>query len=665
MEEVNNINFSLILQKTDRILAGDTDIVVNESTKNHFAFCDAQGRKIYLDFHKIENLIKDIDLVSYLILTKGLNYHELAHVMFTNYNTEEIKNYLLSSIRKYPRIQLDCGPNAQNKWRNILSILEDCRIENVFYHMFPRARYYFEFCAINIIESKVRNKLAMGEDWKNYKSNLCTYMLLYGRKFLPIDVKVKLKNKLLQNDKYKNMIPQIEVLIDKFIQEKELVKRFDLCTELSIILAAEDVVGTSSQDSLQRGSKTSKTNERTLRDAIDKIKEKIKEQKKEEEKINENEDADDVEESEEESSKDLEDEEGDEVEGENKDNQNSESEVKESNENGDSDSDDGENNKDSEEESNQSGDKSSKQDDISEGETTEEIIDTMKEKLKEELENNEGLNQEIENDIAALTRNDNNDSEYSGEQLTKTMDLLVQTKKLEIVLKELRGDLRSSVRRNKTRGKIDMHSAMKAQKRHTLKIFSKKTLNSIDKARLGVSLILDSSGSISDPQFRQELKASYSLSQALENLDNKIEIIEFNTTFRMLKKFNSEGDWKRGVSGNTALTAPFQKAIVDLKNLRKTDNINNLFIIIVSDGEFNEQPLEVAKLVEEAHNNNIKVMWILVKGSCGYMAERMKKNFDWFIHIDDFTELSNKLSTVIKDIQKHVNENIKLITGGN
>jgi hypothetical protein len=297
-------------------------------------------------------------------------------------------------------------------------------------------------------------------------------------------------------------------------------------------------------------------------------------------------------------------------------------------------------------------------------------------KLKSILENNEEIKKQIEDFTRLIIQNINENRElqneirkevnkivsskkefgdFSGEIFNKSATDEIESKKIEEVLRILRGDLSFKLNRFQKRGKIDMISMIKARQNNNLNMFKKKRLNKIDKSKLGVSILLDTSGSISLRDFREEIKATWCLSKALENLGNFVEVIEFSRYYRHMKKFASQGDWKRSYGSSTSVCEPLKCSISDLMVLKSSKKINNLFAIIISDGCFDENIETVKRFIDDAHKKKIKVIWICASN---LHNKDNGKYFDWYIRIKNLIELSRELNKIIREIQREINKNI-------
>ena len=602
--DLNDLDVSLLLQKTNRILAGDEKIVVRDLTNRNAPACaDCTKSSIFINYKFAQNLKTLKTLFDYLTLIKGLNYHELAHILFTDYSINKITKFLQEKYSQNSQkanavyVQID-------DYRRNLNLLEDCRIESLFYILYPRARYYFTFTASNIILKDYFDKYTP-------EQLISTYLVLYGRKFMGIgENKLAIARlrlgliKKIEDAKgikfdIKLLIKEAEKIVDEYIIEKDSIERLELAYKLTLLMTDANVNLNSSSDdgSIEKG-KARKGTKQRISDASDKLSEEMKKGENKSGKIEKSDNKDNKENTKEEKEKDTDAKNGD----------------------------------------------------------TEKLLNDMLESMKEDVENSDEIQNEIRKEISSLTASNSEFGGYSGNilEFDKSAN---EIKRVENILRRLRGDLSSQLFRFQKKGKVDILSVMKSQKNGNFNIFRKLKQNRIDKSKLGVVFLLDTSGSINADDFRNEISATYCFTNALEKLDNKIEVIEFSTTCKTLKKFNSEGDWKRTYCGGTRVLPPLEVAIKDLILLKRNESIENLFIIVVSDGCFDEDAVRLTPTLEKAKKSGIKTMWI---NASAYKQARpeVQRLFNWFFQIKNLSDLSAKLSSIIKDIQKEINKKI-------
>ena len=195
-------------------------------------------------------------------------------------------------------------------------------------------------------------------------------------------------------------------------------------------------------------------------------------------------------------------------------------------------------------------------------------------------------------------------------------------------------------------------------------VFSNKTEVAENKTNLAISLLIDSSGSVSKQGHKTQLDTIYLIAKTLEETKNKTEVIEFSGNnrhdkngFKVIKSFNKkveEGEFKRHFSGGNWLNPPLKQALKDLNG----ESIKNKFVIVITDGNLTSDGNTISEMneqINEFKKNNIPVYCILVNPcDSGY------KFFDKNIQINDFNKVNTELSILILDIQKKI---IKQNTG--
>ncbi len=602
--DVDDISISSLFQKIDRILAEDERISV-ASTKsvdpyafaedNVIGYSDKRKHSLFLNYDLLKNVSKDI--ASFIILSKGVNYHELAHLMFSPDIETKTKKY-------YSKYSYKSIINY-NEYREAINLCEDCRIENLFVNNFDRASYYFSYAAVVLLlKDSLKYK-------KSKIDKLLNYFSLYGKKFLNVDISM-LHNEINFPE---DIIKSVEELIDKYILEKDINVRLDIAFQVAEIISSL------------------KDKERQ---------EEQKQKEKEEQKNKNNNDNKDSKNNK-------------------KGNQQNDSESQKQDKKGKKEKEDGNS------QTNNSDNNTDKQN-INNQQTQENELDKIKSKLEKEMTN---IQTDIDKDIDALKALVYADkfANFDGTTFKPSDQNKAIARKIEEHLKILRGNLTSSIKRFQKSGKIDMHSVMASFKSDPIAIFQKRKLNKIDKSRIAVSVLLDSSGSISTSDFNTEIGAAWSLTEAFKKLNNKVEIVEFSWKHRLLKGFNNNGDWKRTYNDSTSVCNPMKLAIKDLLAIKKIENIPNLFLMIVSDGFFDDAH-DAKEIMDEARKKGIKILWIFASerlksdswriNLAQIKIKEMLPHLDFFIGIDDIDKLTEEFKKFIFKVQKDINKKLEV-----
>jgi len=167
-----------VFERADKTLSGQkvSTAIVNEPRKGAPAWSD--GQTITFNAAKIGEVATTDDLIK----ITGLNFHELAHVMYT------------------PRVKSWLGQEVANAgcWY-VFNMLEDQRIET-----FMSARYLSTKAYFNMVVLKF-----LLNDPSNWSEQ---HVLTYGRRYLP----QKVRDEMQRRFKDQKKVPRINSLIDRY-----------------------------------------------------------------------------------------------------------------------------------------------------------------------------------------------------------------------------------------------------------------------------------------------------------------------------------------------------------------------------------------------------------------------------------------------------------------
>ncbi|OKY78538.1 MAG: vWFA domain containing protein [Candidatus Methanohalarchaeum thermophilum] len=153
-------------QKIDRILLGKEDIKVSKDSADL-----RNDHIIYLPLEKKSNQFEEYE--DYLIEIKALNYHNLAHIMFSDLKANEIAEKIQKKVEDIKRLSI----------KNFIKKIEDARVEQKFIEIYPLSRKYF------------KNKI-----YQEAQNNNVGFLDAYCRKFLEDDFRKKLIINSLNGD---------------------------------------------------------------------------------------------------------------------------------------------------------------------------------------------------------------------------------------------------------------------------------------------------------------------------------------------------------------------------------------------------------------------------------------------------------------------------------
>lgn len=177
--KVLNTNALLtVLVKLDRILTGSSQLDIQVESKNsHYGAAPSwtDGKKIVFDETSIPESFTNAQLVSLF----GLNYHELAHILYTPISKNAPIHSVLYDLasKRFPDGWLPSHIHAG------FNILEDQRIERLMIGQWPSTKPYF----VNAASDHILNTLR--KTYTNREEALANaYTLILGRSYLGSDV---------------------------------------------------------------------------------------------------------------------------------------------------------------------------------------------------------------------------------------------------------------------------------------------------------------------------------------------------------------------------------------------------------------------------------------------------------------------------------------------
>lgn len=161
-ERTNRLNaISSVYQRANRIITGEDVTVKVIADKNMETNARSNGKDIELNSLLIENLTDES-----IISLHGVNYHELAHVMFS------------------PRQGSNLGIYARdNKLLRAISILEESRSEQLLCNLYPAVRPFLEASTYTYLLAKP------SQEWGG------VFHLVTGRTYLPLELRQSITDK--------------------------------------------------------------------------------------------------------------------------------------------------------------------------------------------------------------------------------------------------------------------------------------------------------------------------------------------------------------------------------------------------------------------------------------------------------------------------------------
>ena len=174
----------IFFESVDSIILGK-DILV---TTNNDIIGRTNDKEIQIGFKKIREMMKGKSDVEILSTIKGINYHEVGHILFG-----------------YPIGTKDLSDSVDKHFAELINLLEDQRVDSLFSQLYNKTKSYFSIAYLNLI-----------------KIDENVFPLIYGRRlFIDKDIMntseevYKKKHNILEDDMNK-----IKQYIDGYITEK-------------------------------------------------------------------------------------------------------------------------------------------------------------------------------------------------------------------------------------------------------------------------------------------------------------------------------------------------------------------------------------------------------------------------------------------------------------
>jgi hypothetical protein len=191
-----------IFQRADRILTGGQ--VTCEIVDHPFIQAPAYSQADAISFNLPH--MGSVKTTDDIIKLRGLNFHELAHVMFT---PREDESDVVVEIR-------------ERGYHGTFNLLEDQRIETLLTALYPSIRPYFTSIFVNYC-------LADRSNWKT------AHALAHGRRFLPKKIRDELRKRFMSQEH----VDQVSDLIDRYRQivwPRDEEEAFDIIREFQKLM---------------------------------------------------------------------------------------------------------------------------------------------------------------------------------------------------------------------------------------------------------------------------------------------------------------------------------------------------------------------------------------------------------------------------------------------
>lgn len=548
LKSLEKLDRTIVERKINLNIADKRDGIAFTDNKENIFINTALIRRT---LNRVNSFDKKIEFIGVL---KGLNLHEISHMLYTDYKTEDYDNIKtqLNLISYYDRQQL----------KDTINILEDGRIENNLILEYPISKKYFKFAFIKFFRENFKEKT----DLKDLISIAQVNLRLLSTNYTTDTEILKMREICLKsfdnNFKCSNKIKDLVKLYISKELHKNKKQRLEIATEIYTELFKLQEDKDQQQKKKRDGTQTDK-------------------EKKEEEEE----------------------------------------------------------------------DQQQKE--------TEENLNKLLSSIRLNLEKDLKKDTDLKKQLVEIEK-----------QLNNTDGKLIDFNKLKPVVMQFKREI-LKLKNKSSKTRINREKKGYFNTKDFIKNFSSKDINKLQKSfyrrenlnknntEMTISILLDSSGSVRNPDYKTELETAYIISKALEETKNKTEIIEFSSVGRNsqyrgfisikdFKKDTNSGNYQRHFSYGTDIITPL---IYTYENLKKQKDKNN-YIIVLTDGEIpSEDHTQLRQLCTNIKSSKIEIHLISIGK---HRQEYISQSFNSVIEINNFEEIITQLKKLILNIQRNL-----------
>lgn len=210
-QRIRQDSWAGVLEKTDRVLSSRpvTVSLVYADPSQPAGWSNGETITINMERIDLENVIS----------AKGVNFHELCHVLFTPRQSDAICKRLTTLYE-----------SGESRIFTAFNLLEDPRIENLFVGTYRPAARYFESMMYDYV-------LAKADPEPSYMEHL----LAHGRLYLPAEFRARIKSETPLNP---DTVVQAEAVIDEYLvidPMTEVERALGLIKTMASILETSDI----------------------------------------------------------------------------------------------------------------------------------------------------------------------------------------------------------------------------------------------------------------------------------------------------------------------------------------------------------------------------------------------------------------------------------------
>lgn len=228
------------------------------------------------------------------------------------------------------------------------------------------------------------------------------------------------------------------------------------------------------------------------------------------------------------------------------------------------------------------------------------------------------------------------------------------------LIKRMKNDLDNKTVYNQKRGRINLRRAM-VNTGYQTNDFKRYIPSRLGKTKLGVSILVDASSSMSETEYNTAVASAWIIAKALEQTNSLTKVYEFSKDMHVIKDFSEQvkkANWGRVQRGGTYVLDTLNDAYKSTSALTKKLGVLNNVILIITDGQFDKNT-EVEQLTAKLKDNGIYVALFKVGAASMYYSQNSAAAYSKIIKVNSFSELDKSMAEMVTHIQHEVVLKIK------
>ena len=290
-------------------------------------------------------------------------------------------------------------------------------------------------------------------------------------------------------------------------------------------------------------------------------------------------------------------------------------------------------------------------------------IEEIKIKIKEKIAEN--INQDIKN-IVEIRQKLGNDAGFEIYDSEPDQPFVIENKdnimsrKIEIMINHLRNERGSGWKRKQKSGRVSFRDVIQNEKHciPSVNLFRKFGKSKINRTKLGVIFLIDTSGSVTKANYELAIRMCYVVGKALEKTDSKVCIATFkNRQPDIIKNFSQNINSIKTQDNNRGGTDIIPSLIYAEEQFRKLTKaeIKNNLLIIVSDFIFSSKIENKTKEKYDLVRKGAEIANFCIEHTAHNTHshfDKLAKHSNYSYAVNDYDELFRKVIEFIKTYEK-------------